>query len=426
VFKLTSAQAVRRFAFIGCATATTPSQIAVYVNNANGVTVDKCFFALFYTAIYLDGSSSFTTLEGNAFMGHTYGLDIEVFSNTAAGVGLNTLNNYFASAAATAIGSVRMRGLGAWISTNDTWTAGIVGSGPVVDLDYPAALAGNTQITGSTIESGGNQPALRIGGTALLPWYRVQLANCNVNGGVGAAIVSSYSTLLMVSNTTLGGDTPGLSGIVQFPDGSANLRATFSTISFDGSSTDNCFKAGAVTELSLSIFSPQWNGSGQFLNCVAAAAANIKKLDVIGGNLGTSPTPYGLPTGAIPGVLTYPDHILIDNLYEAAKQYRSAAPVNELVLTSADTGVSPSLAAVGTDPNIDLVLIPKGSGRVVMATAAHIHSYLFVGLPAGSLGDFAVLEDGAAGLAWGATVSGGGTTRYLIWHNGTTWTVAGK
>jgi len=47
-------------------------------------------------------------------------------------------------------------------------------------------------------------------------------------------------------------------------------------------------------------------------------------------------------------------------------------------------------------------------------------------LPAGNLGDEMVVTDGTAALAWGATVTGGGSTKYLVWYNGTAWTVAGK
>jgi hypothetical protein len=44
------------------------------------------------------------------------------------------------------------------------------------------------------------------------------------------------------------------------------------------------------------------------------------------------------------------------------------------------------------------------------------------------LGMRATVTDGDSGLAWGATVvnTGAGTTRYLVWYNGTNWTVVGK
>jgi hypothetical protein len=47
-------------------------------------------------------------------------------------------------------------------------------------------------------------------------------------------------------------------------------------------------------------------------------------------------------------------------------------------------------------------------------------------LPTAVIGKFAVVTDGTVGLAWGAGVTGGSTTTYLVWYNGTSWTVLGK
>jgi hypothetical protein len=41
-------------------------------------------------------------------------------------------------------------------------------------------------------------------------------------------------------------------------------------------------------------------------------------------------------------------------------------------------------------------------------------------------GQVASVNDGVASLAWGATVTGGGSAKYLVWYNGTNWTVLGK
>lgn len=48
-------------------------------------------------------------------------------------------------------------------------------------------------------------------------------------------------------------------------------------------------------------------------------------------------------------------------------------------------------------------------------------------LPASpGVGQTATVTNGAASLAWGATVTGGGTAKYLVWWNGAAWTVIGK
>jgi hypothetical protein len=55
-------------------------------------------------------------------------------------------------------------------------------------------------------------------------------------------------------------------------------------------------------------------------------------------------------------------------------------------------------------------------------------SYTVSTLPTGSTGMEAYVTDGDSGLAWGATVvnSGSGATTYLVWYNGSHWTVTGK
>src|SRR6266436_6918774 len=45
-------------------------------------------------------------------------------------------------------------------------------------------------------------------------------------------------------------------------------------------------------------------------------------------------------------------------------------------------------------------------------------SYTVATLPTAVLGRIAVVSDGTAGLAWGAVVTGGSTTKYLVWYNG--------
>ena len=42
------------------------------------------------------------------------------------------------------------------------------------------------------------------------------------------------------------------------------------------------------------------------------------------------------------------------------------------------------------------------------------------------IGQTAAVSDGTASLPWGVTVTGGGSTKYLVWWNGANWTVAGK
>ena len=52
-------------------------------------------------------------------------------------------------------------------------------------------------------------------------------------------------------------------------------------------------------------------------------------------------------------------------------------------------------------------------------------SYTVSTLPPGTIGQMAIVTDGAPGQTWASTVVGGGTARYLVWFNGANWTVVG-
>jgi hypothetical protein len=58
--------------------------------------------------------------------------------------------------------------------------------------------------------------------------------------------------------------------------------------------------------------------------------------------------------------------------------------------------------------------------------ALYLRALTVATLPTAAAGALAYVSDGAASLAWGATVTGGGSTKYLVWYNGSNWTVAGK
>lgn len=67
-----------------------------------------------------------------------------------------------------------------------------------------------------------------------------------------------------------------------------------------------------------------------------------------------------------------------------------------------------------------------GTYRDLRVRAIRHNGQTVATLPTGVAGMTAYVTDGGAGLAWGATVIGGGSTPYLVWYNGTAWTVMGK
>ncbi len=60
--------------------------------------------------------------------------------------------------------------------------------------------------------------------------------------------------------------------------------------------------------------------------------------------------------------------------------------------------------------------------------APSIQNFRVTNLPPGMLGMFTTVSDGDSGLAWGATITntGAGATKYLLWYNGSHYTVLGK
>lgn len=94
---------------------------------------------------------------------------------------------------------------------------------------------------------------------------------------------------------------------------------------------------------------------------------------------------------------------------------------NQIVIGAGATGNGSNTVTIGNSSNVGTFLDTKYV-RIV-------DSYTVATLPvAGTAGRIARVTDGDAGLAWGATVvnTGAGATPYLVWDNGTNWTVFGK
>lgn len=100
----------------------------------------------------------------------------------------------------------------------------------------------------------------------------------------------------------------------------------------------------------------------------------------------------------------------------------------EALLAGSPSNPNVQQTDIGTDPDE----IPLNQYLGSMAYQDHpdfVRGFLVASLPsAGIVGRFAYVTDGDSALAWGATVvnSGSGATPYLVWDNGTNWTVVGK
>jgi hypothetical protein len=69
----------------------------------------------------------------------------------------------------------------------------------------------------------------------------------------------------------------------------------------------------------------------------------------------------------------------------------------------------------------------KINGKLTLISGTITTAVPVASLPASpTLGQIATVNDGTAALAWGATVTGGEATKYIVCYNGTNWTVMGK
>jgi hypothetical protein len=114
--------------------------------------------------------------------------------------------------------------------------------------------------------------------------------------------------------------------------------------------------------------------------------------------------------------------ITLNNVSPTGSNTTNATAINtnnSIIQTAFDN----TLSRDGTSPNtmgsnLDM------NGFAILNVAPS--SYTVSTLPTAVLGKYAVVTDGTASLAWGATVVGGGSTKYFVWYNGTAWTVIGK
>lgn len=106
---------------------------------------------------------------------------------------------------------------------------------------------------------------------------------------------------------------------------------------------------------------------------------------------------------------------------------------------SPGTPTPPQGTAGGTDIVVQLQGIVRqlsssntNASAIISALQAinfpqNVKGYTVAGLPSSpTIGTVAYVTDGTSGLSWGNTVTGGHSTKYLVWYNGAAWTVVGS
>jgi len=211
--------------------------------------------------------------------------------------------------------------------------------------------------TGNSI---GSAPALQLqGADTNISFNLVAKGTGNLNFLTGGGL---FTTQFVVSNTT---------SAVNYIEVSGNVTTGLPILVARGADTNVGLAISSKGTGSL-IFSTNSTTAAHFV--VAHTASAVNYLQVTGGATTVGPTlsAQGSDTNinAIYATKGTGNHYIGSNVngYQFAVVTTATAAVNYLYATGAATGVAPSMNAAGSDTNIDLTLIPKGTGVVQYGT----------------------------------------------------------
>ena len=180
------------------------------------------------------------------------------------------------------------------------------------------------------------------------------------------------------------------------PDGNADFGGDVTAVNGSFSSNINAFEGTFTDDVNAK--------NGQFTDDVnavnAVLSADVKLAgDII--NTTTDGDQDVICNGA--GLVKLTEYNL--NPMEVVTKHDIGTAANEVVLHQ----------HLGTMAYKDDLALHKGLSVAALPTA-----------PTARVGNISRVIDGAASLNWGDTVTGGGAAQYLVWFNGTAWTVFGK
>ena len=195
------------------------------------------------------------------------------------------------------------------------------------------SIAGGAQTTALSVSDGSTGAELA---------HRMIEFTGTITGNQIVTIPIDVQTFYFLRNSTSGGYT------VQFK------YASGSGDSFTFSTTD---KGDAI------VFATASDGTNPNIDTIALGISNIVEdtTPQLGGNLDTNSH----------NILIDDAHFIADeNSNEQIIFQTTSSAVNQFDVTNAATGNAPSISATGDDSNIDIALIPKGTGETKIGTGA--------------------------------------------------------
>lgn len=337
------------------------------------------------------------------------------FTVTAASGNVVSQGSITTGAAGVATGSLLFKG-----TTSGTVTVQPQDAAGTFNFNLPTSAG----TAGQALLSGG-------GGGAPMTWGSAGITNSATNGQVA---ISDGTNIVGDADLIFSGDTltaTKFAGALNGTVGATTPAAgAFTTGSFTGTVTlggrANTFTGPNTNNTAADVM---WGQS----------AANTNLALVLSDKPGNSGNIFGIDRsdGQILhrwGRNTYDiaDQNTSDTLIRAnASTGQQLASGLVYAWSSSATGVTPLDTGLSRD-SAGVIAVGTGAagskaGRLAYTTGI-LQPLTVATLPAGAAGMYAYVTDGDAGLAWGATVvnTGAGATKYLVWFNGTNWTVAGK
>jgi hypothetical protein len=147
------------------------------------------------------------------------------------------------------------------------------------------------------------------------------------------------------------------------------------------------FSAGGAERMRIAAGSISMGGApGAHAFAVSTSANNVNQVTVTGSNAGGTPSLAASGTDAnIPLALSAKNiaPVRLNSRGNIALEVNAVAtPVNHVRINGAGGGAPPQITAQGTDPNVALLLLGKGTGAVQAGSPLQLPSFTVATLPA--------------------------------------------